>query len=278
MKLVRFGPPGGEKPGILRSDGSVTDISAHCRDFDEAFFAGGGMERLEEYDGPPAPAGTRLGPAVARPSKIVCVGLNYRAHAEETKAAIPSEPVLFMKASSAWNGPFDDVLIPPGSAKTDWEVELAMVIGRVTRRVSAAEAKSHVAGYGVLNDYSERAYQKERGGQWMKGKGCDTFAPFGPWLVTPDEAGDPDALRLRLRVNGAVMQDSTTADMIFPVSEIISYISCFMTLLPGDVISTGTPSGVAAGRGPDAFLKPGDLVEAEVEGLGAQRQRILATP
>lgn len=279
MKLLRFGPAGAEKPGVLLEDGGVADVSGYCADFDEAFFAAGRMNHLEAWvkNAPVLPPeNLRLGPAVARPSKIVCVGLNYREHARETGAEIPKEPVLFMKATSAWSGPFDDVVIPPGSVKTDWEVELALVIGKVTRRVSPAEAKDCVAGYAVMNDYSEREFQKERGGQWMKGKGCDTFAPFGPWLVTPDEAGDPDNLELSLTVNGETRQRGATADMIFPVAEIVSYISRFMTLLPGDVVSTGTPPGVGAGMKPPVFLKPGDVVEATVRNLGVQRQRVVA--
>lgn len=218
----------------------------------------------------------RWGPPVARPSKIVCVGLNYRAHAVETGAAIPEEPVLFMKASSAWSGPFDEVLLPPGSEKLDWEVELAVVIGKTMRRVPEANALDYVAGYAVMNDLSERAWQKERGGQWSKGKSGDTFAPFGPWLATPDElSGGPGNLPLQLMLNGDVKQDSSTADLIFGVAHVLSYISQFMTLLPGDVVSTGTPSGVGAGHVPPVFLKAGDVMEATVQGLGTQRQRVV---
>ena len=282
MKLIRFGPAGAEKPGLL-IDGCRRDASAVCADYNEAFFAGDGMERLRAWvaaggaaAAPVVGEGERWGAPVARPSKIVCVGLNYRAHAEETGAAIPSEPVLFQKASSAWNGPHDPILLPPGSTKLDWEVELAMVIGRRATRVSEADAMAHVAGFAVMNDVSERAWQKEHGGQWNKGKSGDTFAPFGPLLVTPDEAGNPDALRLTLQVNGRVRQDSSTADLIFPVRFLVSYISRFMTLLPGDVISTGTPSGVGMGCVPPEFLKAGDVVTCTVEGLGEQRSPVVA--
>ncbi len=261
--------------------GERLDASACCRDYDEAFFAGGGLAALRDWlatesERAPRVAETeRWGAPVARPSKIVCVGLNYRAHAEETGAAIPGEPVLFQKASSAWSGPHDPILLPPDSLKTDWEVELALVIGRRTNRVSEAEAMDCVAGFAVMNDVSERAWQKELGGQWTKGKSADTFAPFGPWLVTPDEAGDPDQLALSLWVNGRLRQDSATSDLIFPVRHLVSYISRFMTLLPGDVISTGTPSGVGAGCHPPEFLQPGDVVACTVAGLGTQRNEVV---
>ena len=280
MRLIRFGAIGAERPGVLVGEDRL-DVSGYCRDFDEAFFAGGGLAGLREWLAgrvaglPRVAAAERWGAPVARPSKIVCVGLNYRAHAEETGAAIPEEPVLFQKASSAWSGPHDPIVLPPDSGKTDWEVELALVIGRRASRVSEAEAMDYVAGFGVMNDVSERAWQKERGGQWTKGKSADTFAPFGPVLVTPDEAGDPDRLRLSLRVNGRLRQDSTTTDLIFPVRHLVSYISRFMTLLPGDVISTGTPSGVGAGCEPPEFLQPGDVVECTVEGLGSQRNAVV---
>lgn len=284
MKLIRFGEAGAERPGLLLADGTRVVAPTLCADYDERFFASGGLARLKEWAAgdlsgmEPVPQDVRWAPAVARPSKIVCVGLNYRAHAVETGAAIPGEPVLFMKASTAWSGPFDDVRLPPGSQKLDWEVELAVVIGKVMRRVPEAAALDHVAGYGVMNDYSERAWQKERGGQWSKGKSGDTFAPFGPWLATPDEIGDPGKLALGLKVNGETRQDSSTSDLIFGVAHVLSYISHFMTLLPGDVVSTGTPSGVGAGHRPELYLKPGDLVEATVAGLGTQRQRVVEGP
>jgi 2-keto-4-pentenoate hydratase/2-oxohepta-3-ene-1,7-dioic acid hydratase in catechol pathway len=285
MKLIRFGNTGAEQPGLLLADGRRVVVPSFCRDFDEGFFGSGGMRRLEEWaaedlsGAEEVPAEVRWGAPVARPSKIVCVGLNYRAHAMETGAAIPGEPVIFMKATSAWNGPFDEVWLPPGSQKLDWEVELAVVIGKTMRRVPEAEALDHVAGYGVMNDYSERAWQKERGGQWSKGKGGDTFAPFGPWLATPDELpAGPGALGLSLSVSGVVQQESTTGDLIFGVAHVLSYISHFMTLLPGDVVSTGTPSGVGAGQVPERYLKVGDVVEATVAGLGTQRQRVVETP
>lgn len=284
MKLIRFGPKGAERPGLLQVDGRQVAAPDFVRDYDEAFFAGGGLDRLREWaagedtrgTAVEIPDGTRLGPAVARPSKIICVGLNYRSHAEETHAAIPTEPVLFMKASSAWNGPYDEVEIPDGAVKVDWEVELALVIGKTAKNVTEAEALNYVAGYGIMVDYSERAWQKERGGQWVKGKSADTFAPFGPWLVTTDELPEAGSLPLHLTLNGTVMQDGSTSDLIFPVPHLISYISRFMTLLPGDVISTGTPSGVGAGMVPPRFLKPGDEVEASVGSLGTQRQRLVS--
>ncbi|RYD32972.1 MAG: FAA hydrolase family protein [Verrucomicrobiaceae bacterium] len=282
MKLIRFGPAGAERPGLLLADGRQVAAPAFVTDYHEAFFAGDGLDRLREWvegnlhGAVEVPAGARIGPAVARPSKIVCVGLNYRSHAEETGAAIPTEPVLFMKASSAWHGPYDDVEIPPGAEKVDWEVELALVIGKKARQVSESSALDFVAGYSIMLDYSERAWQKERGGQWVKGKSADTFAPFGPWLVTTDELPDHGSLPLNLKVNGQTMQDGSTSDLIFPVPYLVSYISRFMTLLPGDVISTGTPSGVGAGHVPPLFLKPGDVVEASAGSLGNQRQRVVA--
>ncbi len=284
MKLIRFGEAGAERPGLLLEDGTRVMAPTLCSDYDERFFGSGGLERLRDWatgdlSGMERVAeGVRWGPPVARPSKIVCVGLNYRAHAVETGAAIPGEPVLFMKASSAWSGPFDEVQLPPGSLKLDWEVELAVVIGKVMRRVPESAALDHVAGYGVMNDYSERSWQKERGGQWSKGKSGDTFAPFGPWLATPEELTDPGNLSLELTLNGEIKQASTTADLIFGVAHVLSYISHFMTLLPGDVVSTGTPSGVGAGHQPEHYLKAGDVVEATVAGLGRQRQRIVDWP
>ena len=283
MRLIRYGSAGNERPGVLIGTERI-DASAVTSDFNESFFADHGIDRLRAWldssaaSAPRIPDDVRWGPPVARPSKIICVGLNYRAHALETGAAIPSEPVLFQKASSAWSGPFDPILIHPGAAKTDWEVELAIVIGTKTAHVSESNALNHVAGFAIMNDVSERAWQKELGGQWTKGKSADSFAPFGPILVTPDEAGDPDALDLSLSVNGHTRQQSSTADLIFPVPFLISYISRFMTLLPGDVISTGTPSGVGAGANPPEFLKPGDFVEASVAGLGTQRNPVTLAP
>ena len=284
MKLIRFGEAGAERPGVLWADGTRVAAPDFCQDFDERFFASGGLARLREWaegdlsGAERVPENVRWGAPVARPSKIVCVGLNYRAHALETGAAIPEEPVLFMKASSAWCGPFDDLWLPPGSQKLDWEVELAVVIGKTMRRVPEAAVLAHVAGYAVMNDYSERSWQKERGGQWSKGKSGDRFAPCGPWLATPEEIGDPGSLALGLKLNGETKQAGSTSDLIFGVAQVLSYISHFMTLLPGDVVSTGTPSGVGAGHRPELYLKAGDVVEATVAGLGTQRQRVVAAP
>ena len=286
MKLIRYGEAGAERPGLLLGDGKRVAAPHFCRDYDEAFFASGGPARLAEWAAgdlsglETVAADVRWGAPVARPSKIVCAGLNYRAHAVETGAAIPDEPVLFMKASSAWSGPFDEVHLPPGSQKLDWEVELAVVVGKLMRRVPQANALDHVAGYAVMNDYSERSWQKERGGQWSKGKSGDTFAPFGPFLATPDELPgcNPGNLALCLKLNGAIKQVGNTSDLIFGVAHVLSYISHFMTLLPGDVVSTGTPSGVGAGHSPALYLKAGDLVEATIAGLGTQRQRVVTAP
>ena len=282
MKLIRFGTPGREKPGVLLPDGRRVDASGFVVDYDEEFFASDGLARLERWlqhagaGAPEVPADVRLGPPIARPSKIVCIGLNFRDHAAETGAKIPAEPILFFKATSAIVGPNDDVVIPRTSEKTDWEVELAIVVGRRASYVAEADAMAHVAGYVLHNDYSERAFQMERGGQWVKGKSCDTFAPLGPFVATPDEIGDVGALRMWLTVNGETMQNGTTADMIFGVPFLVSYLSQFMTLLPGDVISTGTPAGVGLGMQPPRFLVPGDVVELGIDGLGASRQRLRA--
>jgi 2,4-diketo-3-deoxy-L-fuconate hydrolase len=282
MRLFRHGAPGAERPGAVLPDGARVDASGFGGDYDEAFFGKDGLDRLRRWlvaEGPRAPRvadGTRLGPAICRPSKIVCIGLNYRGHAHETGAAIPKEPILFLKASSAVAGPHDDLVLPRGSGKTDWEVELAVVIGARARYVSREAAPAHVAGYLVHNDYSERAFQLERGGQWTKGKSADGFAPLGPELVTPDEVPGIAAARLWLKVNGELRQETRVDDMIFDVATLVSYVSEFMTLLPGDVISTGTPAGVGQGRKPPVFLRPGDLVEYGVEGLGEGRQRIVA--
>jgi 2,4-diketo-3-deoxy-L-fuconate hydrolase len=282
MKLIRVGEPGHERPGILTEDGRRLDTSdlladlGH-RDYDESFFAGDALSNLAEavaHDLPPLDADARLGPPIARPSKIVCIGLNFRDHAEETGATPPAEPVVFMKASSAFVGPNDDLLLPRGSVKTDWEVELAFVVGKVARYVDETDALDHVAGYVLHNDYSEREFQIERsGGQWDKGKGCDTFAPVGPFLATADELPPGAAdLRMWLTVNGESRQESSTNQMIFGVAELLSYLSRFMTLLPGDLVSTGTPAGVAMGQDPPPYLRAGDIVELGIDGLGSSRQ------
>jgi 2,4-diketo-3-deoxy-L-fuconate hydrolase len=282
VKLIRFGEEGREEPGVLLPDGRRIDAGGEFRDYDEGFFASGGLEALAEWVADGCPGGgevdplARLGPPVDRPSKIVCVGKNYLEHAKELGEGFPSEPVLFLKASTSWSGPNDEVRIPPGAVKLDYEVELALVIGRTACGVDEREALDCVAGYGVFCDYSERAFQKEMGGQWTKGKSCDTFGPMGPWLVTADEVADPQKLRLWCRVNGEVRQNGWTGDMLFSVRQIVSYISRFMTLLPGDVVATGTPSGVAMGMTPPRYLQAGDLVECGIEGLGGMLQRVVA--
>ncbi len=256
------------------------DASAFGGDWDEAFFSGDGLARLAAWVGaegpraPRVPAGVRLGPAVARPSKLVCIGLNYRDHARETGAAVPLEPIIFLKASSALAGPDDYLARPVGSDKLDYEVELAVVIGRRAKNVTRQAAFEHVAGFALHNDYSERTFQKDRGGQWTKGKSADGFAPLGPWLVTPDEFAQFGAARIWLNVNGQPRQHSSTAEMIFDVPTLVSYVSQFMTLLPGDVLSTGTPAGVAMGGKPPVYLRDGDLVEYGIDGLGQARHRI----
>lgn len=278
MKLIRFGTPQNEKPGVQLQDGTRLDVSAFGSDYDENFFGTEGIEKLSQWleqhqDSCPVVASdVRLGAPLARPSKIVCVGLNYAKHAEESGMAPPEEPVLFFKASSAITGPFDPIRIPKGSTKTDWEVELALVIGKKASYVSEKEALNHVAGYVLHNDVSERAFQLERSGQWVKGKSCDTFAPLGPFIATTDEIKDPNSLDLWLKLNGKLMQNSNTSDFIFNVQEVVSHISQFMTLLPGDVISTGTPFGVGLGLTPPQYLKEGDEVELGIEGLGISKQ------
>ena len=281
MKLFRFGSVDSEKPGVILEDGRKIDVSGFWQDFGEKFFASGGVAHLRKWCAshaselpPNVEEGTRLASAVARPSKLVCIGLNYRAHALEIKAAIPEEPVVFFKSTTALAGPNDDVVLPRGSTKTDWEAELAVVIGSTVRNVETATAMSYVAGFCLHNDYSERAFQFDRGGQWVKGKSADTFAPLGPFLATTDEV-DPSHLDVWLRVNGETKQKGNTSDMIFDVPFIVSYVSQFMTLLPGDVISTGTPAGVGMGRTPPQFLKAGDVVELGITGLGVARQRIV---
>lgn len=278
MKLIRFGTLQNEKPGVQLQDGTRLDVSAFGSDYDETFFGTEGLEKLSQWleqhqDSCPVVASdVRLGAPLARPSKIVCVGLNYAKHAEESGMAPPEEPVLFFKASSAITGPFDPIRIPKGSTKTDWEVELALVIGKKASYVSEQEALNHVAGYVLHNDVSERAFQLERSGQWVKGKSCDTFAPLGPFIATTDEIKDPNSLDLWLKLNGKLMQNSNTSDFIFNVQEVVSHISQFMTLLPGDIISTGTPFGVGLGLTPPRYLKEGDEVELGIEGLGISKQ------
>jgi 2-keto-4-pentenoate hydratase/2-oxohepta-3-ene-1,7-dioic acid hydratase in catechol pathway len=281
VKLIRFGRPGEEKPGLLLPDGTRRDASAFGSDWDEAFLGGDGLARLAAWAReraaslPTVPADERLGPCVPRPSKILCVGLNYADHARETGQKIPEEPILFFKATTALSGPDDDLMLPRGSVKTDWEVELAVVVGRRARYVSVEDAPAHVAGYALHNDYSERQDQLERLGQWSKGKSHDTYAPLGPFLATPDEIPDVKSLSMWLSVNGETRQKSSTAQMVYDVPTLVSYASRFMTLLPGDVISTGTPPGVGHGQTPPVYLKAGDVVELGIEGLGRQRQKVV---
>jgi 2-keto-4-pentenoate hydratase/2-oxohepta-3-ene-1,7-dioic acid hydratase in catechol pathway len=281
MKLTRFGDRGEEKPGLLLNDGTRVDVSAAVTDYNEEFFGTGGLERLRRWvennsgDLRRVDSSVRLGAPICRPSKIVCIGLNYRDHAAETGQEVPSEPVIFFKATSSLSGPNDEVVIPLGSTKLDWEVELAFVIGKQARYVRKRDALDHIAGYVLHNDYSERAFQLERGGQWVKGKSADTFAPLGPFLATRDEIPDPGHLDLWLTVNGATRQKSNTEQMVFGVSDLVSYVSQFMTLLPGDVISTGTPPGVGLGLNPPAYLKPGDVVALGIQGLGESRQQVV---
>jgi len=278
MKLIRFGAFNEEKPGIQLENGDRLDVSGFGQDYDEQFFGADGVTELRawlEQNGDSCPKvdhSVRLGAPLCRPSKIVCIGLNYAKHAEEAGMDIPKEPVLFFKATSAIVGPNDDVVIPKGSTKTDWEVELAVVIGKKASYVSKEEAMDHVAGYVLHNDYSEREYQIERSGQWVKGKSCDTFAPIGPFIATPDEIADPHDLDLWLKVNGEMLQNSNTSDFVFDIPTSISYISQFMTLLPGDIISTGTPFGVGLGFDPPRYLKPNDIVELGIAGLGSSQQ------
>ncbi|MEX0361795.1 MAG: fumarylacetoacetate hydrolase family protein [Allomuricauda sp.] len=282
MKLIRFGAVGHEKPGVQLEDGSRLDISGFGRDYDEDFFGGDGLEELEEWfslnqeNCPVIGQDVRLGAPLVRPSKIICVGLNYAKHAAESGMDIPEEPLLFFKATSSIVGPNDDVIIPKNSQKTDWEVELAVVIGKKASYVSEESAMDHVAGYTLHNDYSEREFQLERGGQWVKGKSCDSFAPVGPFIATQDEIEDPHNLDLWLKLNGEVLQHSNTSDFVFDIPTLVSYISSFMTLLPGDIISTGTPAGVGLGLKPPRYLKPGDVVELGIEGLGSSKQQAKA--
>jgi 2,4-didehydro-3-deoxy-L-rhamnonate hydrolase len=280
MKLIRFGASGQEKPGVQLKDGMRIDASALGTDYNEEFFASDGLGKLEAWlragvaSAPKVPPNVRLGAPVCRPSKIICIGLNYRDHAAETKAEPPKEPVLFFKATTSLVGPNDDLVRPKNSTKVDWEVELAVVIGKKAQYVSKENALQYVAGYALHNDYSERQFQLERGGQWVKGKSADTFAPLGPYLATPDEVPDAGQLKMWLKVNGEMRQNSSTSNMIFDVATLVSYVSQFMTLLPGDVISTGTPAGVGMGMNPQVFLKAGDVVELGIEGLGESRQKV----
>jgi 2,4-didehydro-3-deoxy-L-rhamnonate hydrolase len=282
VKLIRLGEPGKERPGLLLRDGTRVDVSSIVSDYDEEFWSSGGLETLQAWlDGnestaPRISSSLRLGPPITRPSKILCVGLNYRDHAAESLLEVPREPVLFMKATSSLVGPNDPVVIPKNAEKLDWEVELAVVIGKTAAYVAKDRALDFIAGYVLHNDYSERSFQLERGGQWVKGKSADTFAPLGPFLATPDEVPDPGHLGLWLKVNNEFRQDSNTAKMIFDVPTIVSYVSEFMTLLPGDVISTGTPAGVGLGMQPPQYLKPGDVVDLGIERLGESQQRVLA--
>lgn len=281
MKLIRFGDAGKEKPGVRINEENF-DVSAFVQDYNETFFENDGIQKLaavveaQKDTLVKIAEGTRLGSPVARPSKIVCIGLNYADHAKETGAATPAEPIIFMKSTTALVGPDDNIMIPKNSVKTDWEVELAVVIGKKASYVEEADALNYVAGYCLHNDVSEREFQIERGGTWDKGKGCDTFAPMGPWLVTPDEIKDVNDLRLWLTVNGKKMQDGTTANFIFNIPVLISYVSQFMTLLPGDIISTGTPAGVGLGFKPAIYLQPGDVVELGIDGLGTSKQTCVA--
>jgi 2-keto-4-pentenoate hydratase/2-oxohepta-3-ene-1,7-dioic acid hydratase in catechol pathway len=278
MKLIRFGEAGKEKPGVIENEKCV-DVSAWITDYDESFFENDGLKKLEKLVTTttlPVVDVTRYGCPVKRPSKIVCIGLNYSDHAKETGATAPTEPVIFFKSTTAIIGPNDTVMIPKDSVKTDWEVELAIVIGKKASYVEEADAMDYVAGYCLHNDISEREFQLERGGTWDKGKGCDTFAPIGPWLVSKDEVADVHNLKLWLTLNGEKMQNGSTSNLIFNIPHLVSYVSRFMTLLPGDIISTGTPAGVGLGMNPPLYLKPGDVMELGIDGLGTSRQTVVA--
>lgn len=278
MRLLRYGPPGEERPGLLDGEGRIRDLGPVTREISAEMLGAGLLGRLAELDVESleiAGGRQRIGPPVANVGKVVCVGLNYRDHAEESRMEVPDEPVLFMKAATAVSGPDDPIVLPEGYSKVDWEVELGVVIGRTARSVPEASAYDYVAGYCVAHDVSERAFQLERGGQWVKGKSCDTFAPLGPWLVTRDEVNDPHALSIWLEVNGKRRQDSNTRLMIFSVPMLVSYISRFMTLSPGDVLMTGTPPGVALGQQQPVFLQPGDRVRLGIDGLGVQEQQVV---
>jgi 2-keto-4-pentenoate hydratase/2-oxohepta-3-ene-1,7-dioic acid hydratase in catechol pathway len=281
MKLIRKGEPSEESPGLLLPDGREVDISSFGEDYDEVFFETNGLERLSEWlkengeDLPPFPENERYGSPIARPSKIVCIGLNYDDHARESGMEIPPEPVIFFKATSSFCGPNDNLILPRGGDKTDWEVELAFVIGKRASYVEESEAMDYLAGYALHNDYSERGFQLDRSGQWVKGKSCDTFAPFGPWLVTQDEIIDPNNLKMWLKVNGETMQSSNSSNLHYKIPFLLSYVSQFMTLLPGDIISTGTPPGVGMGMDPQVYLKAGDLVELGIDQLGESAQKVV---
>jgi 2-keto-4-pentenoate hydratase/2-oxohepta-3-ene-1,7-dioic acid hydratase in catechol pathway len=277
MKLLRVGAPGAEKPALLAADGSLRDLSAELHEIDASALSPAGLARLAAIDPmslPQVQGSPRLGPCVPRPVNFICIGLNYADHAAETGAAIPKEPIIFMKSLGAFQGPNDDVRIPRGSEKTDWEVELGIIIGTKASYVPEHDAMEHVAGYCVVNDVSERAFQIERGGTWDKGKGCDTFGPTGPWLVTKDEVADPQALDMWLDVDGKRMQNGSTRTMIFNVRQLVSYVSHFMTLHPGDIISTGTPPGVGMGMKPPTFLRAGQTMRLGIQGLGEQSQKV----
>lgn len=277
MKLTRFGQPGAEKPGIFDGQGQLRDLSSKVTDINPALLSDLSVLDGLDVDSLPVVEGNpRLGPCVTGTGKFICIGLNYSDHAAETGNPVPSEPVIFMKASSTIVGPNDDIIIPRGSVKTDWEVELGVIIGKRAKYVTEAEALDHVAGYCVTNDVSEREFQIEHEGQWTKGKSCDTFGPIGPWLATRDEVPDPQDLKMWLEVNGKRYQDGSTATMVYGVAFLVSYLSRFMTLHPGDVISTGTPPGVGMGQNPQVYLKPGDVVTLGIEGLGDQRQTFVA--
>ncbi|MEN0117613.1 MAG: fumarylacetoacetate hydrolase family protein [Agrobacterium cavarae] len=278
MKLMRVGQPGHEKPAILDAEGKIRDLSAHVKDIGGDVISPEGLKKIAGLDLSTLPVLTedRIGACVAGTGKFICIGLNFSDHAAETGAAVPSEPVIFMKATSAIVGPNDNVVIPRGSEKTDWEVELGVVIGKTAKYVSEADAMDYVAGYCVSHDVSERAFQTERQGQWTKGKSCDTFGPIGPWLVTKDEIADPQNLGMWLKVNGETMQNGSSKTMVYGVANVVSYLSQFMSLHPGDVISTGTPPGVGLGMKPQRFLKAGDVVELGIEGLGSQKQTFVA--
>lgn len=279
MKLLRHGPPGSEKPGMMHADGSIRDLTGIVPDISGAVLSDAGLAALARIDAsalPIVPDGARLGACVGGTGKFICIGLNYSDHAAETGAAVPPEPIIFMKATSAICGPNDPVIMPRGSQKTDWEVELAVIIGTKAKYVSEDQAMAHVAGYALTNDVSERAFQIERSGQWTKGKSCDTFGPLGPWLVTRGEIADPQDLAMWLKVNGQMMQNGSTRTMVYGVRFLVSYLSHFMTLHPGDVISTGTPPGVGLGMKPPRYLKAGDVVELGIAGLGSARQAVIA--
>lgn len=280
MKLLRYGTQGIEKPGMMAADGTIRDLSGHIEDLTGAELSDAGLARLRDIDVNSLPVveeSARLGPCVGNVGKFVCIGLNYADHAAESGMALPEEPVIFFKATSAIMGPNDDVEIPRHSVKTDWEVELGVVIGKAAKYIPESEALDHVAGYCVINDLSERDFQLHRSGQWVKGKSADTFGPIGPWMVTRDEVPDPQNLAMYLEVNGHRYQDGSTKTMHFDVATIVSHLSQFMSLQPGDVISTGTPPGVGMGQKPETYLKPGDVIELEIEGLGKQRQNVGAS-